>query len=244
MGMAFDSAPFNEDIHMCQEFLDLKNKFKIKNVVETGTYKGVTTKWLGQNFDRVFTTEIVPLYHEEAKAHIGNMPNVTCVLGDVQIVLPEVLKSCDNRTIIFEDCHWYKNPVVGELQILKNSGLKPILVLHDMKNPNHPDFGYDTYPDQGIVYEWDWIKPHVDAIYGEGEYKQYYNDRATGAKRGAIFIIPNWMIDELVEYVNHGTEQTDGSHIVKPNKLKLRASKKDKSKLKVRRNPAKKSKKK
>lgn len=187
--MAFDTKPFNEDGFMCKEFISLKKRYKISTVVETGTYKGMTTKWLGENFKRVFTTEIIPAYHEEAKKFLAEQQNINCFLGDSRIVLPEILKQCDNNTIIFIDSHWYENPMRGELEMIKNSGLKPILAIHDFKNPNHPDFGFDIYPEQNVVYEWSFIENHINAIYGDGGYTYYYNEQAEGARRGCVFII-------------------------------------------------------
>ena len=41
-----------------------------------------------------------------------------------------------------------------------------------------------------IIYEWDWIKASIEAIYGADGYVVTYNsqDKSTGAMRGVIFI--------------------------------------------------------
>jgi hypothetical protein len=190
MPMINESSAFNEDTFMCDEFLRLKEKYGIEIAVETGTYHGITTLWLSKNFSTVYTTEINKAYRDQAVKNLSGVTNVNFYLNDSITALPEILKKCNNKTIIFLDAHWYKNPVLKELEIIAQSGLKPIIAIHDFKNPNHPDYGFDIYPDQNIVYEWKWVEAYIKAIYGEGKFEHYYNDKATGAKRGCLFLIP------------------------------------------------------
>ena len=96
----------------------------------------------------------------------------------------------DSKTIIFLDAHWYTNPVLNELVAIKESGKKPILAIHDFMVPDHPEFGYDIYPEQEIVYDWKWIEKYIEDIYGPKGYTKEYNTEATGAMRGCIFILP------------------------------------------------------
>jgi hypothetical protein len=184
------SKAFNQDTFMCEEFIRLKEAYGIKTVIETGTYKGETTGWLSLNFDSVFTTEIDVRYHTEAKATLKEAKNINFILSDSLKALPEVLKKCTDKTLLFLDSHWGKNPLLQELEIIARSGLKPVIAIHDFKNPNHPEYGFDIYPEQNIVYEWSWVEKHIKAIYGEGGFVNYYNDMATGAKRGCLFIVP------------------------------------------------------
>lgn len=191
MSMAFSNAPFNEDSFMEKEFLKLKDQFNIKTVIETGTYHGVTTKWLSENFNQIKTIEVNKTHYDKAKQFLNYIPNINMFLGESSLLLGEILKLSPNP-LVFLDAHWYTNPVLEELKQIKESGIKPVLVIHDFKNPHHPDFGYDTYPDQGIIYEWDWIKDKIEDIYGEHGvgYNYYYNSQADGAKRGCVFIAP------------------------------------------------------
>ena len=66
-----------------------------------------------------------------------------------------------------------------------------ILANHDFMVTDNPEFGYDVYPDQGIIYNWEWIKEKIDFIYGIDEYTKEYNTKATGAMRGCVFVYPN-----------------------------------------------------
>lgn len=184
------NGAFNEDSYMGSKFLEIKEKFNLDTVIETGTYHGVTTRWFANNFKNVYTVECNESYFEEAKKNIGSCLNVKSYLQDSPLFLSQILNKIDSeKTIVFLDAHWYTNPVLNELDAIKESGKKPILAIHDFKVPNRPEFGYDVYPDQGIVYEWEWIENHIKSIYGDDFYVEY-NQEAEGAMRGCIFIFP------------------------------------------------------
>lgn len=198
MGMAFDSAPFNEDGYMELEFLRLKKKYNIKHVVETGTYHGMTTVWLAKTFKHVYTTEVNANFYTIAQNRFEESKvkdKIQSYHGDSITVLPSIistLKSQEENALFFLDAHWYTNPLLGELLAIASEGYKPtIICIHDMMNPNDPSMGYDVYPDQGIIYNYEWVQKHIEAIYGANGFTYYYNQKADGARRGALFIINN-----------------------------------------------------
>jgi 16S rRNA A1518/A1519 N6-dimethyltransferase RsmA/KsgA/DIM1 with predicted DNA glycosylase/AP lyase activity len=49
---------FNSDLIITNQIKTILNRFKIKTVVETGTYIGNTTKWFGENVKSVHSIEI------------------------------------------------------------------------------------------------------------------------------------------------------------------------------------------
>lgn len=182
--------PFNGDFYLEQEFLNLRNTFGITHVIETGTYHGHTTTWLAENFDHVTTIESNPAYIDIALSNWTKDHSISLIEGSSAELLGDILDAYENeKLLIFLDAHWYKNPVLDELTHIANSGHKPILVIHDFKVPDKPEFGYDEYPNEKIVYEWAWIEDKIHAIYGE-DFDHYYNIEATGAMRGCVFVIP------------------------------------------------------
>ena len=195
-GIPFSHLPFNGDKFLEQEFLNLRDKFNIQYAIELGSFEGVTTRWLASNFPQVGTVEINPEYYKSVVMNISGLKNIVAYNGDTRKMLPIILaflneeKIAGKNILIFEDAHWGINPVLDELIAISASGLKPVIVMHDMKNPLHPDFGYDVYPDQNIVYEWKWIEPHIESIYGKDGYEYYHNAQTAGAMRGAVTIIP------------------------------------------------------
>lgn len=186
----YDGFPFNRDVHMEKEFLRLKKAYNIVNVIETGTYKGITTKWLAEHFENVYSIEIMRQYYEEASLGLKGFDNVKLMNSDSRKALPSILDRIKGNTLIFIDSHWYDNPLVAELEIIAESKIRPVICIHDMKNPEDPTMGYDSYPDQGIVYDYETFKPQLDIVYGEGKYDHYYNKVAEGARRGVLFCVP------------------------------------------------------
>ena len=189
--MAFDTKPFNEDKFMMEEFLMLKKEHKIKTVVETGTFHGVTTKWFCDNFDNVLTVEVNAEFHKKAEENLADCENVKMYLGSSVNILENLLPSLsDKGLLMFLDAHWYSNPLIGELQAIAKAKKKPFLVLHDFKVPDK-DFAFDSY--NGQDYEWSWVEPYIKEIYGEGGYDHYFNKEATGARAGCVFVKPKAM---------------------------------------------------
>jgi cephalosporin hydroxylase len=187
-----EELAFNQDYYLSEKFLEIKNEYNLNTVIETGTYHGTTTSWFSKHFKDVYTIESQSAHFEEASKIIGHINNIKMSLGDSSELLKEILPSIDdNKTIIFLDAHWYTNPVLAELDAIKESGKLPILAIHDFMVPDHPEFGYDEYPDQNIVYNWEWIEGHINSIYGKGGYSKDYNAKATGSMRGCLFIFPN-----------------------------------------------------
>ncbi len=189
--MKTEDNAFNRDIFLVKKFLAIKDQYSLDTVIETGTFKGSTTSWFCENFDNVYSVECNREYYEESKKNLERFKNLTLNLEESPNFLSKVLpKIDDKKTIIFLDAHWYTNPVLAELQNIKRSGKKPIIAIHDFMVPDHPEFGYDVYPNQGIVYNWEWIEKYIENIYGSNGYIKEYNTQATGSMRGCIFIFP------------------------------------------------------
>ena len=177
---------FNDDTHLEAAFLHLRDKWGIKSVIETGTFYANTTKWLSQHFEKVYTCEVHGQTYDIAKKQLEGYANVDHTLEGSQTWLPKALAKAEGPVLVFLDAHWFENPLLMELDAIGKSGKRPVTVIHDFKVPGK-NFGFDTYP--GIVYDWDYIKDAVEQAYG-GQYVTSYNQVATGAKRGAIFIEP------------------------------------------------------
>jgi len=189
--MPFQSKPFNADIFVAEEFLNLKEKFSITTIVEGGTCVGGSAKWFGENFERVHTIEIVDAYQDFAKQRCNLLTNISFHLGSTIYLLDKVLQKCQHDTIIFLDSHWAEHfPIFDELKLIKKSELLPVIVIHDFKVPNDPFLGFDLYNEVELSFEN--IKPYLDDIYGPEGYDYHYNtaDTSTEVKRGVIYIYP------------------------------------------------------
>jgi len=105
----------------------------------------------------VITVEINPSFYLRAEQHLSDVTNVTMYNADSVSALPGILDATKAMNLLlFIDSHWEdNNPLLAELEIISDAGIKPVLAIHDWKIPNHPELGFDTYKD--IVYEWSWM---------------------------------------------------------------------------------------
>lgn len=195
--MPFEMDAFNNDHFIGQEILKLKDKFGIYTACETGTAFGSSTMWFAENFKQVFTVESNKQYLEIAierwNERLGKPNNIAPFLGKSETVLADIFNifTIGNNSLVFADAHWGNDcPLLDELNAIHQHGIRPVIVIHDVLNPNDGRFGYDTYNGQDFTFEW--LKPSLDLIYGEGEYEYYFNTgfKQESAQRGVLYCIP------------------------------------------------------
>ena len=162
----------------------------IEAIIETGTYRGATTKRLAEFELPVFTCEIM---EESYNKSVENLKDEIYVWktfkGDsiefLKSQLADIISVSGGNILFFLDAHWQEHcPLLEELQLIAEYKLKPVIVIHDFKVPNK-DFGYDSYKGQDFTFEW--IEPSLKQIYGD-KLAYHYNQDAEGAKRGVIYI--------------------------------------------------------
>lgn len=179
----------DEFIH--EELKKLCEKFNVNTIIETGTYHGGSTRRLATLAPKVFTIESKRENFDYSRNSLMGISNVHCIFGNSSVMLPGLLHGLNVKDsfLFFLDAHWEAhNPLIDELKAIAAKGLKPLIFIHDFKNPQHPDFGYDSYAGQD--YDFNWIKAAVELIYGADGYAYHYNEKASGAKRGVIYIYP------------------------------------------------------
>jgi len=86
--------------------LALRDKHEIKYAIETGTYKAGTTRFLGENFEQVWSIEMDEHWHDRAKRALPDLPNVNLVLGDSRFELLNILQDLDGPALLWLDAHW------------------------------------------------------------------------------------------------------------------------------------------
>ena len=74
-------------------------------VIEVGSFKGVTTKRLARYFGQVISIEIDPALHAIASKRCAHKSNVTILLGDGAVLLPEIVAKTKN-SLLFLDGHF------------------------------------------------------------------------------------------------------------------------------------------
>jgi hypothetical protein len=201
-------SPFNGDPAISKDIDRLINIFQVKNIIETGTSGGATSKYLAAYYPnlKVYTSEIHEQTFLNAKTNFSttilpddnyytlkiNEPvkNIVPLLGSSDKVLKLLLPTLSGTSLFYLDAHWNDYwPLHDELiiisQYFKNNC---IIVIDDFKVPNRP-FGYDSYKSEACSFEY--IKPIMDKYFDK--YIYYYNDkhgRIPWGARGKIYIIP------------------------------------------------------
>jgi len=181
----YETNAFNQDTFLLQAVKDLIAKYGIQTIVETGTYKGDTTLALAGLVPHVITSEIHPIYYDEAMARLKDFPNVRAFKGNSPEILAQVLPTIIQPSLFFLDAHWYAYcPLLDEIKAVANAQIKPVIIIHDFFVPDSPDLGFDTF--KGQKFDFEWVKPMLDLV---GSYKHWYNTSATaaGSRRGALF---------------------------------------------------------
>lgn len=195
--MPFQNQPFNGDTFIEKEFLFLRETYKINTAIETGSCCYGTTRFLAENFQKVFTIELNP---DNAKIGLKNIlkyKNVMACLGYSEVVMENIIINHLNSTdtcIFFLDAHWNDNfPILKELELISNIKTQkpPVIAIHDFFT-NDNNLYYDTYKD--VVLNYNYIEPVLETISSKLKvrYGHYYNNSqtATGAKSGIIYLWP------------------------------------------------------
>jgi hypothetical protein len=188
--MPFQMQPFNGDHFIEKKFLELRDKFAIKTIVETGTCLGSSTIFFAKNFEKVVTIESNIEYQSIAIARCQKerIDNVEFVLGDSSKILSDSLVKLGSETVMFFlDAHWGNNcPLLAELDQIEKSEVMPVIAIHDFYTGDER-LGFDSI--HGQRFEYEWILPVVSTI---GIFNAEYNafDKCAGAKRGIIYLSP------------------------------------------------------
>ena len=177
---------FNGDHFILDEVKALIVKYKIATVIETGTNHGKTTQALAALAPAVLTIEIDENLWLEAE-HLEAFANIKRYCGDSALVLPVLLEEVPRPILFYLDAHWGEHsPLLDELDAIAKHQLgDSVIVIHDFYNPQHPDYGYDSW-DIG-PYKYELIEPYLNQIY-PGGFTCHYNDQAEGERRGVIYV--------------------------------------------------------
>jgi hypothetical protein len=215
--MPFQELPFNGDSFICKEFLRLKDELGLTMAVETGSCLYSTTKWLGENFDKVLTVDNNAAFTVHGQHKIADMENVIASIDDSVTFLLSVVKNFDktDRVIYFLDAHWGEHcPLLDELKALtlSQTELPPVIAIHDWYTGNEA-FGWDEYKGQRFDYEW--IEPIIKQLEEANNctYTHHYNTEAENGMRGIIYLVPkkSWVnelpkIEKWNKYSQSGEE--------------------------------------
>jgi hypothetical protein len=95
----------------------LRNRFRPRYFVETGTGGGQTARNAAVMFEHVWSIEVDPERLGWARSHCEGIGNITLLLGDSTNVLPSVCADLGDDTALFYlDAHWCGGERVGPVE--------------------------------------------------------------------------------------------------------------------------------
>jgi hypothetical protein len=189
MGAMRNFSPFNGAIELAPFFAYLKNTYTIGTAIETGTFTGNTTAFLGYLFNNVYTIEIDKAFFQNSTARLRVYSNIHVIFGNSPEILGQILPSLKRERLIFYlDAHWYSEwPLLRELEeISKTHRDNCIIVIDDFKVPGRRDIPYDSYGAHECSYEY--VCQHLSKIFSA--YKFYYLVPKSVACRAKFVAIP------------------------------------------------------
>lgn len=181
---------FDGDTFLYDEVERVIRDYEIDAVVETGTRTGQTTEAFAKMVKKVYTIEIsqsmwpATAHFDHAGSNIIRfLKDSAAVFKNLEFLYPE------EKVLFYLDAHGHQHsPLLDEIEGIAKAGLRPVIVIHDFCNPNHPEYGYDYSWDIG-PYTLNTISSSLEMVYGRN-YCYWYNNEAAGIQHGAIFIAP------------------------------------------------------
>jgi hypothetical protein len=188
-------GPLNGQIARQKIFAEMFQAFQFQTAVETGTFRGTSTKFIANlGAKRVFTVEAEKRSYGFAVANLRSQLNVVPLLGDSRALLNGYLREEINSSefvFFYLDAHWGADlPLVEELSIIFEQWTNAIVCIDDFRVPDDPGYGYDNYG-LGCSLELTEILPitqqHSLAIF----FPSFHSSDETGARRGSVVLAKN-----------------------------------------------------
>jgi len=183
-------GPFNGQQKRCVLFLDLIERVDPQVIIETGTYRGTTTKYMAEHFQcAIFTCEIVPRYFFQSKMTLAGYSQVSVVEADSRRFLGDLLNQKFEGTPLFFylDAHWQEDlPLREELEIILRHRQPSIIMVDDFRVPFDEGYKFDDYGpgkilDLSIL---SFLRDERVQIF----FPKTPSEHETGAKRGCVIL--------------------------------------------------------
>ena len=183
-------GPFNGQQKRCALFLDLIERADPQAIIETGTYRGTTTKFMAEHFQRaIFTCEIVARQFFQSQKKLAIYPQVSVVEADSRRFLEDILtqKADGTPLFIYLDAHWQEDlPLREELEIILHHRQPSIIMVDDFRVPFDEGYKFDDYG-PGKVLDLrilGFLRDEPVQIF----FPKTPSEHETGAKRGCVVL--------------------------------------------------------
>ncbi len=191
-------GPMNDQHGRQAIFKQLVEVVDFNKILETGTYRGLTTEWLSHIFSGpVASCEIERLYFLQAKSRLENNESVELCLMDSREFLRRQLNTLgvNDACLIYLDAHWRDDlPLIEEIDIILASHKRCVIAIDDFKVPGDAGYAYDDYgPNKALTLE-------LFKNLRDQNFRFYFpklnSEQETGSVRG-LCVMTNTMTDNL-----------------------------------------------
>ncbi len=143
-------GPFNGQKFRQQIFNDLNREVGFKSIVETGTFRGVTTGFMAEKADiPIYTVESEPRFFHYAKRNLNRFKNVRVFNADSRAFLEALIKDesvFKSNVFFYLDAHWNEDlPLFEEVQLIGDNWDDVVIMIDDFEVPEDGDYKFDDY---------------------------------------------------------------------------------------------------
>lgn len=140
-------GPMNGQVARRDITRELFRAIAFESVVETGTFRGMTTQFLAALTDRrIVGIEAMPRFAEFARRRCVSYENVEIVQSDSRSHLKSLMPELVGPVFFYLDAHWYLDlPLHDELWLIADSGIPSVVMVDDFEVPDDPGYGFDDY---------------------------------------------------------------------------------------------------
>ena len=186
------TQPFEGSAEIAGIVAGLIKDWNVATFVETGTQHGATALWATQQGVRVITIESDYKTYQGACANLDKS-GAEVVFGDSAIELDRLQLTHGANVLFFLDAHSAKwTRICSEIRVIgrlvTQFSIKPLLAIHDIEVPGHPELGFDHYED-GTVLDLGLIRDVLRDV-GMADWSIQFNSTPDGAARGFCYITP------------------------------------------------------
>ena len=166
--------------------VDLLRRVEPVAIVETGSFRGATSRWLHEVSDLpVYTVESDVRFFKFAQRACTEAPGVSLTLGDSRALIARLVdEGRVQRTFFYLDAHWNDDvPRFEELVAIMRHWPSALVVIDDFQVPGDAGYGFAMYGDSPLderylpdLAEWALFYPRIPS------------SEETGARRGCAVL--------------------------------------------------------
>lgn len=144
------AKPFNGQNNRLKIFHGILDACDVSIMVETGTFRGTTTEYMGRRFSgKIYTCEVRQRYFEYARRRLEEFANIEVRLSDSKRLLEYLFGQplLPGTSIFFYlDAHWNREvPLLDEISLILNSNIPAVVMIDDFEVPFDEGYGFDTF---------------------------------------------------------------------------------------------------